>query len=331
MGRLSLDPLGLPRRRPDPRRGAAALATGRSDPGTRARGDGGRRPRRDGGDARRSSSSPIGSAWSEARRPSQAVRVARAGVRAVRGRPLAAVRPAYDPSPARDRARVGRPRHGPRARDAEVAAARRTDRPGTGRPSGVRSAKATADRASAAIAGWPVGWSRPGSRWSWSRWRDGLRPAELGRPRPRPLRLLRRLRPAPPPGLRPGGSRGWSTTSRPAGLLDSTLVVATGEFGRTPWINESGGRDHWPGVWSALVAGGGARGGGSSGRATSTADPSTAPWPSPSWWRRWAGPRPRRRSEWARPARSPSCSAEVRRPRRIGGRAGWRSPRESSC
>jgi hypothetical protein len=41
------------------------------------------------------------------------------------------------------------------------------------------------------------------------------------------------------------------------GLLESTLVVATGEFGRTPQINENGGRDHWPGVWSALVAGGG--------------------------------------------------------------------------
>ena len=45
------------------------------------------------------------------------------------------------------------------------------------------------------------------------------------------------------------------------GQLDSTLVVAVGEFGRTPWINESGGRDHWPGVWSALVAGGGTLGG----------------------------------------------------------------------
>ena len=45
------------------------------------------------------------------------------------------------------------------------------------------------------------------------------------------------------------------------GLLSSTLVVATGEFGRTPWINRRGGRDHWPGVWTALFAGGGVRGG----------------------------------------------------------------------
>ena len=45
------------------------------------------------------------------------------------------------------------------------------------------------------------------------------------------------------------------------GLLESTLVVAMGEFGRTPQLNPRGGRDHWPGVWSILFAGGGVRGG----------------------------------------------------------------------
>jgi uncharacterized protein (DUF1501 family) len=45
------------------------------------------------------------------------------------------------------------------------------------------------------------------------------------------------------------------------GLLDSTLVVAMGEFGRTPRLNNRGGRDHWPSVWSVLLAGGGVRGG----------------------------------------------------------------------
>jgi Protein of unknown function (DUF1501) len=45
------------------------------------------------------------------------------------------------------------------------------------------------------------------------------------------------------------------------GRLETTLVVAAGEFGRTPRINPSGGRDHWPGVWSVVVAGGGVRGG----------------------------------------------------------------------
>lgn len=45
------------------------------------------------------------------------------------------------------------------------------------------------------------------------------------------------------------------------GLLADTLVIAVGEFGRTPRVNAGGGRDHWPGVWSALVAGGGVEGG----------------------------------------------------------------------
>jgi len=45
------------------------------------------------------------------------------------------------------------------------------------------------------------------------------------------------------------------------GLLDSTLVVATGEFGRTPRINASGGRDHHPSAFSAVLAGGGTSGG----------------------------------------------------------------------
>ena len=45
------------------------------------------------------------------------------------------------------------------------------------------------------------------------------------------------------------------------GLLDTTLVVATGEFGRTPRLNANGGRDHWANCWTALVAGGGVTGG----------------------------------------------------------------------
>lgn len=45
------------------------------------------------------------------------------------------------------------------------------------------------------------------------------------------------------------------------GLLDSTLVVAFSEFGRTPKINGSGGRDHWPDCYTALLAGGGVTGG----------------------------------------------------------------------
>jgi hypothetical protein len=45
------------------------------------------------------------------------------------------------------------------------------------------------------------------------------------------------------------------------GLLDETLVVWCGEFGRTPKINGAGGRDHWGHVFSGALAGGGVRGG----------------------------------------------------------------------
>lgn len=45
------------------------------------------------------------------------------------------------------------------------------------------------------------------------------------------------------------------------GLFDSTLVVAVGEFGRSPYLNMRGGRDHHSGVWSGLLAGAGLPGG----------------------------------------------------------------------
>ena len=45
------------------------------------------------------------------------------------------------------------------------------------------------------------------------------------------------------------------------GLLDSTLIVWMGEFGRTPRINNNTGRDHWASSWSTALAGGGIKGG----------------------------------------------------------------------
>ena len=45
------------------------------------------------------------------------------------------------------------------------------------------------------------------------------------------------------------------------GLLESTVVIAMGEFGRTPHINADKGRDHWPHCWSLALGGGGIRGG----------------------------------------------------------------------
>ncbi len=46
-----------------------------------------------------------------------------------------------------------------------------------------------------------------------------------------------------------------------SGLLEETLVIAMGEFGRTPKINGNVGRDHWPHCYSIVLAGGGVRGG----------------------------------------------------------------------
>jgi hypothetical protein len=45
------------------------------------------------------------------------------------------------------------------------------------------------------------------------------------------------------------------------GLLDETLVIWMGDFGRTPIINKDVGRDHWPQCYSVVLAGGGVRGG----------------------------------------------------------------------
>jgi len=45
------------------------------------------------------------------------------------------------------------------------------------------------------------------------------------------------------------------------GLLQSTIVTAMGEFGRTPKINPAGGRDHHPGVWTIVMGGGPIKGG----------------------------------------------------------------------
>lgn len=56
----------------------------------------------------------------------------------------------------------------------------------------------------------------------------------------------------------------WSTLIddlRSRGLLDSTLIVWMGEFGRTPKVNNNAGRDHFPDAWTTVLAGGGIKGG----------------------------------------------------------------------
>lgn len=66
------------------------------------------------------------------------------------------------------------------------------------------------------------------------------------------------------------------------GLLETTLVVATGEFGRTPKINSGGGRDHWAGVYTTVLAGGGILGGrvhgASDAQAAFPAEDAVGPW-----------------------------------------------------
>jgi uncharacterized protein (DUF1501 family) len=56
----------------------------------------------------------------------------------------------------------------------------------------------------------------------------------------------------------------WSTLMtdlQSRGLLDTTLIVWMGEFGRTPQISSNAGRDHWATGWTTILAGGGIKGG----------------------------------------------------------------------
>jgi hypothetical protein len=63
------------------------------------------------------------------------------------------------------------------------------------------------------------------------------------------------------------------------GLLETTLVVAMGEFGRTPKVNKTAGRDHYPRAGNVLLAGAGIRGGAVIGATDKNgAEPKTRPW-----------------------------------------------------
>jgi uncharacterized protein (DUF1501 family) len=62
---------------------------------------------------------------------------------------------------------------------------------------------------------------------------------------------------------------GWATLIedlKERGLLETTLIVWMGEFGRTPKINKQSGRDHYPAAWTTVLAGGGIKGGQAVGR-----------------------------------------------------------------
>ncbi|MES2594450.1 MAG: DUF1501 domain-containing protein [Verrucomicrobiota bacterium] len=57
------------------------------------------------------------------------------------------------------------------------------------------------------------------------------------------------------------GMNGLITDLSQRGMLDDTLVICLGEFGRTPKVNKDAGRDHWPGAMNVLMAGAGIPGG----------------------------------------------------------------------
>lgn len=84
----------------------------------------------------------------------------------------------------------------------------------------------------------------------WDTHRDNFTrvPKQLGIVDPAFSALLRDLETTPASG---------NTDKSAAKLIDSTLVIWMGEFGRTPRINENEGRDHYPGAWSAVMAGAG--------------------------------------------------------------------------
>ena len=109
----------------------------------------------------------------------------------------------------------------------------------------------TAAAASARAACWPAGWSKSASRSSRS-------PSAAGT-RTRTTSNASRTCPA-----RSTPVAALVSDLKDRGLLDSTLVIWMGEFGRTPNINTRGakpGRDHYPRAWSLLMIGGGIKGG----------------------------------------------------------------------
>ncbi|MCA9052029.1 MAG: DUF1501 domain-containing protein, partial [Planctomycetaceae bacterium] len=62
------------------------------------------------------------------------------------------------------------------------------------------------------------------------------------------------------------------TDLKQRGMLDDTVIVWMGEFGRTPRINQDVGRDHWAACWSNVIGGGGLK----NGQAVGATDPDGA-------------------------------------------------------
>jgi arylsulfatase A-like enzyme len=92
---------------------------------------------------------------------------------------------------------------------------------------------------------------------NWTRWKDDLAVAPAWDTHAKNSERLKKA-------LMPPMDQAYSALLedlQQRGLLDETLVVWMGEFGRTPKVNARGGRDHWGHVFSAALAGGGIQGG----------------------------------------------------------------------
>ena len=122
-------------------------------------------------------------------------------------------------------------------------------------PAAVRDAYGRTRSARAAC--WPAGWSSGASRSSRSRSPSAEGAMAFGwDTHQQNFDAVKQLSEVLDPA--------WSALMddlRSRGLLDSTLIVWMGEFGRTPKINPQAGRDHFPAAWTTVLAGGGIKGG----------------------------------------------------------------------
>ncbi len=91
--------------------------------------------------------------------------------------------------------------------------------------------------------------------------RNRVRRNHLGHPRLQALQPDQLLSRPGRPHVRHGLQLAARRICTIAACSTNTMVVATGEFGRTPKVNPAGGRDHWPQCWTMMMAGGGVKGG----------------------------------------------------------------------
>src|SRR5262249_32779376 len=142
--------------------------------------------------------------------------------------------------------------------------ARRPGPPSTSTPRTPSSATPTAATRPVSGCSWPADWWRPASGSSPSPTAGGGRPTAS--PPPPPAAATRSQLPQCAQALPT-----LITDLANRGLFESTPVMIPSEFGRTPKINGTAGRDHWPKVFSVVLAGGGIKKGFVYGKSDATA------------------------------------------------------------